>query len=78
MVSGHGVRGGRGRCFTLFRDFMSCAAQNGSYGAGTCTKEREDYMECLHHTRLGARLEAIEKEKIKLIKEGKWPPPTNK
>ena len=52
MVSGHGARGGRGRCFTLWKDFMSCVAQQGSYGFNVCQSEREDYLECLHHTKL--------------------------
>ncbi len=52
MVSGHGVRGGRGRCFTLWRDFMSCAERRGTYGAGVCQEERADYMECLHGSKL--------------------------
>ena len=52
MVTGHGVRGGRGRCFTLWRDFMACAERHGSYGHGVCQEQREDYLECLHHTKL--------------------------
>ncbi len=52
MVTGQGVRGGRGRCFTLWRDFMTCAAQRGSYGPGVCQEQREDYMECLHRSKL--------------------------
>lgn len=78
---------------------MSCAAKHRSYGAGVCHSEREDYMECLHHTKLvssillryvyrsswgiiilynkllqAARLGAIQNQKEKLIREGKWPP----
>lgn len=52
MVSGHGVRGGRGRCFTLWRDFMKCVESAGSAGSGVCPEQREDYMECLHHAKL--------------------------
>lgn len=39
-----------------------------------CQREREDYMECLHHAKLGNRLQAIKEQKEKLMKEGKWPP----
>ena len=52
MVSGHGARHGRGRCFTLWRDFMKCVAIEGTYGMNVCREERDDYMECLHHTKL--------------------------
>ncbi len=31
---------------------MSCAAQRGSYGPGVCQEQREDYMECLHRSKL--------------------------
>lgn len=53
---------------------MSCVAQQGSYGMNVCQSERADYMECLHHTKLQARLDAIREQKEKLTKEGKWPP----
>lgn len=52
MVTGHGWNGGRGRCYTLWRDFMVCATRHGSYGPGVCQNEREDYIECLHHRKL--------------------------
>jgi len=48
MVSGHGVKGGRGRCYTLWRDFVKCAEIKGTYGAGVCNEQRADYLECLH------------------------------
>ena len=52
MVVGYGFKYGRGRCYTLWMDFMACAEKHRSYGAGVCLTEREDYMECLHHTKL--------------------------
>ena len=52
MVTGYGVDGTRGRCYTLWMDFMACAAKRGSYGADVCQNEREDYLECLHHAKL--------------------------
>ena len=52
MVTGYGTKGGRGRCFTLWRDLLACAESHGTYGRHVCGKEREDYIECLHHTKL--------------------------
>ena len=52
MVVGYGFIRGRGRCFTLWKDFMTCAEKHGTYGANVCQAEREDYLECLHHTKL--------------------------
>ncbi len=52
MVSGHGVKGGRGRCFTLWQDFVGCMSRHGSISIGVCQEYREDYMECLHHMKL--------------------------
>ena len=31
---------------------MKCVAQQGSYAMNVCQEERDDYMECLHHTKL--------------------------
>ena len=52
MVSGHGVKGGRGRCYTLWRDFMACLETEGSISMKICRHQRDDYMECLHHVKL--------------------------
>lgn len=52
MVSGYGAKGGRGRCYTLWQDFISCTTKHGTYGIGVCQNERDDYMECLHHKKL--------------------------
>ena len=52
MVTGNGVRGGRGRCYTLWLDFMTCLTAHDSMSQKVCVNEREDYMECLHHTKL--------------------------
>ena len=52
MVSGHGARGGRGRCYTLWRDFVTCLTKAGTTSMDVCQPEREDYMECLHHNKL--------------------------
>lgn len=52
MVTGYGVNGGRGRCYTLWKDFITCAKKHGTYGPEVCQAEREDYIECLHHAKL--------------------------
>ena len=31
---------------------MKCVAVEGTYGMNVCREERDDYMECLHHTKL--------------------------
>ena len=31
---------------------MKCVAKEGTYGMNVCQDERDDYMECLHHTKL--------------------------
>lgn len=54
---------------------MGCVEQVGRTSLDVCQAQREDYMECLHNTKLGTRLEAIEQQRAKLIREGKWPPP---
>ncbi len=59
MVSGHGAKGGRGRCYTLWQDFVACLGQHGSISLGVCKEQREDYMECLHHLKL-VRLNGIQ------------------
>lgn len=52
MVTGHGFYGGRGRCYSLWMDYMACATKHGSYGRGVCQLEKEDYDECLHGKKL--------------------------
>ena len=52
MVTGYGARGGRGRCFFLWQDFMKCISQAGKVSLDVCHAEREDYLECLHHNKL--------------------------
>lgn len=54
MVTGYGVKGGRGRCYTLWADYMACLASHDSNSLKVCTNEREDYMECIHHVKLAS------------------------
>ena len=52
MVYGRGTKGGRGRCFGLWQEFSKCLEHNGKYKLDVCQLQREDYLECLHHTKL--------------------------
>uniref|UniRef100_A0A8B9T1Y5 NADH dehydrogenase [ubiquinone] iron-sulfur protein 5 n=1 Tax=Anas platyrhynchos TaxID=8839 RepID=A0A8B9T1Y5_ANAPL len=40
-----------------------------------CQPEYEDFMECMHRTKLAARLKKILDQRDKMIKEGKYTPP---
>lgn len=52
MVTGHGARGGRGRCFAMWQEFMKCITDGGTVSLDVCQLQREDYLECLHHQKL--------------------------
>lgn len=53
---GRGAKGGRGRCYGLWSAFSACAEQHSKYKfQNECRIEREDYIECLHHTKLVSR-----------------------
>ena len=52
MVVGFGAHGGRGRCYLLWQDFVSCISKAGKASMDVCQNEREDYLECLHHYKL--------------------------
>merc|ERR1712189_55931 len=74
---GVGLHGGTTRCYRFYQELMECgrvAGPNDHYFK--CQNEREDYIECLHQKKLQDRLSAIQKEKKRLIKAGKWPPKT--
>uniref|UniRef100_A0A1X7V8E7 NADH dehydrogenase [ubiquinone] iron-sulfur protein 5 n=1 Tax=Amphimedon queenslandica TaxID=400682 RepID=A0A1X7V8E7_AMPQE len=79
MVSGRGLNGGRGRCYSFWDDYMKCMKAIGGGGKklppmDSCQLEKEDYLECLHHRKIAMRMQVIEAQRQKLIKEGKWPP----
>ncbi|GAA6060854.1 hypothetical protein JCM10212_006234 [Sporobolomyces blumeae] len=60
MASGFGYTGGRSRCFPFWQDFQKCYA-----GADTpqqCVLQKEDYLECLHHTKEVSRALKIKTE----------------
>lgn len=40
---------GPSRCFTFWQDFRKCYVTAES--AGDCMPQKDDYLECLHHTK---------------------------
>ncbi|KAG2218012.1 hypothetical protein INT45_010809 [Circinella minor] len=63
MASGFGLNGGRGRCFHFWQEFNKCYA--GADFPQQCNAQRDDYMECLHHTKEFARVAHIKAEELK-------------
>ncbi|EPQ30482.1 uncharacterized protein PFL1_02008 [Pseudozyma flocculosa PF-1] len=57
MASGFGFKGGRPRCFAHWQEFSKCYAQSDS--PKDCAGEKDDYLECLHHTKEIARAKEI-------------------
>lgn len=52
MVLGYGFQGGKGRCYNLWMDFVSCIDKARYDSYKDCKCQREDYYECLHQTKL--------------------------
>ncbi|KAI9315871.1 hypothetical protein BX666DRAFT_1952325 [Dichotomocladium elegans] len=67
MSSGFGLDGGRGRCFHFWQEFNKCYAS--ADFPQQCLAQRDDYMECLHHTKEFARVARIKTEELKLAEE---------
>lgn len=59
-MSGFGYTGGRSRCFPFWQDFQKCYA--GADTPGECTLAKEDYLECLHHTKEVSRALTIKSQ----------------
>ncbi|KAK6904968.1 hypothetical protein V866_004175 [Kwoniella sp. B9012] len=57
MASGFGYTGGRTRCFPLWQEFSKCYAS--AEKPVDCVAQKDDYMECLHHTKEIARAKEI-------------------
>ncbi|KAK6329919.1 hypothetical protein TWF718_003346 [Orbilia javanica] len=55
MASGYGATGGVTPCFPFWQDFLACYIMNTSKysdaGKLLCRPHRDDYYECLHHTK---------------------------
>ncbi|GAA5810520.1 hypothetical protein MFLAVUS_003943 [Mucor flavus] len=63
MASGFGLDGGRGRCFHFWQEFNKCYASADL--PQQCLDQRDDYLECLHHTKEFARITLIKTEELK-------------
>ncbi|KAF3223659.1 hypothetical protein TWF679_000097 [Orbilia oligospora] len=55
MASGYGATGGVTPCFPFWQDFLACYIMNttkySDAGKLLCRPYRDDYYECLHHTK---------------------------
>lgn len=55
--SGFSFKGGRPRCFAFWQEFQKCYASADT--PSDCILAKEDYLECLHHTKEIARAKEI-------------------
>ncbi|WFD31113.1 hypothetical protein MSPP1_002146 [Malassezia sp. CBS 17886] len=62
MASGFGYNGGPSRCFSFWQDFRKCYVM--SENPGQCKFQKEDYLECLHHTKELERAHVIQAHEI--------------
>ncbi|MEQ2213488.1 NADH dehydrogenase [ubiquinone] iron-sulfur protein 5 [Xenoophorus captivus] len=66
------------RCHAFEKEWVECAHGIGHTRAKKeCLVELEDFYECLHRQKTHQRLYAIRQQREKLIKEGKYTPPTH-
>ncbi|OMO81924.1 Pre-mRNA-splicing factor SF2 [Corchorus olitorius] len=49
MASGWGINGNKGRCYDFWADFSECMSH--CREPKDCALLREDYLECLHHSK---------------------------
>mmetsp|Transcript_3215 Transcript_3215/g.6667 ORF Transcript_3215/g.6667 Transcript_3215/m.6667 type:complete len:88 (-) Transcript_3215:328-591(-) len=80
MASGFGIKGGLGRCYPFFATFKECMIsvepqdrRLNNEKMIQCIKDREDYMECLHHGKEHARIRMINAEYLRQQKEAANP-----
>ncbi|CAI0440436.1 unnamed protein product [Linum tenue] len=66
MASGWGITGNKGRCYDFWIDFSECMSR--CREPKDCTFLREDYMECLHHSKEFQRRNRIYKEEQRKIR----------
>ncbi|XP_062450285.1 NADH dehydrogenase [ubiquinone] iron-sulfur protein 5 [Rhea pennata] len=68
--------GAAAACHAFEREWVACGHGLGQTRARReCQLEYEDFLECMHRTKLAARLKTILDQRNKLIKEGKYTPP---
>ncbi|CAN0870601.1 NADH dehydrogenase [ubiquinone] iron-sulfur protein 5-A, partial [Linum grandiflorum] len=66
MASGWGITGNKGRCYDFWIDFSECMSK--CREPKDCAFLREDYMECLHHSKEFQRRNRIYKEEQRKIR----------
>ncbi|NWI91405.1 NDUS5 protein, partial [Pitta sordida] len=63
-------------CHAFEREWVECGHGLGQTRARReCEPEYEDFMECMHRTKLIKRMQTILAQRDKMIKEGKYTPP---
>ncbi|XP_020101742.1 NADH dehydrogenase [ubiquinone] iron-sulfur protein 5-B [Ananas comosus] len=60
MASGWGITGNKGRCYDFWTDFSECMSR--CREPKDCSLLRDDYLECLHHSKEFQRRNRIYKE----------------
>ncbi|KAI8111424.1 hypothetical protein M9435_003925 [Picochlorum sp. BPE23] len=63
MSSGFGIGGKPGRCYPIWMDFSACMSE--ADDPKQCKDFRDDYLECLHHRKEFARLNAVYRSEIR-------------
>ncbi|KAI3698395.1 hypothetical protein L2E82_41907 [Cichorium intybus] len=66
MASGWGITGNKGRCYDFWMDFSECMSR--CREPKDCSFLREDYLECLHHSKEFQRRNRIYKEEQRQIR----------
>uniref|UniRef100_UPI001CB8AE91 NADH dehydrogenase [ubiquinone] iron-sulfur protein 5-B-like n=1 Tax=Erigeron canadensis TaxID=72917 RepID=UPI001CB8AE91 len=66
MASGWGITGNKGRCYDFWMDFSECMSR--CREPKDCSLLREDYLECLHHSKEFQRRNRIYKEEQRQIR----------
>ncbi|MBA0553696.1 hypothetical protein Golob_012848 [Gossypium lobatum] len=65
MASGWGINGTKGRCYDFWVDFSECMSR--CREPKDCSLLREDYLECLHHSK-----ERTEFHALRVLETPKW------
>ncbi|NXR70926.1 NDUS5 protein, partial [Pycnonotus jocosus] len=64
-------------CHAFEREWVECGHGLGQTRARReCQLEYEDFMECMNRTKMAQRLRIILEQRDRMIKEGKYTPPT--
>ncbi|CAI9112813.1 OLC1v1013306C1 [Oldenlandia corymbosa var. corymbosa] len=66
MASGWGITGNKGRCYDFWMDFSECMSR--CREPKDCALLREDYFECLHHSKEFQRRNRIYKEEQRQLR----------